>query len=151
MQNIQPLDLLLDQRKEHWLMHCRFVLEQLLVPICSAGLVKTTTPLQRAIVLIENRVDKQWLFTVLNTWLMCPKDSEFVLITDKGSVAQAKDILNGFAPSLKAIILMSIRSFPAVAMADYQFDRKQQWRRSASTGESAANQKEAEDVFFSRH
>ena len=28
MQNIQPLDLLLDQRKEHWLMHCRFVLEQ---------------------------------------------------------------------------------------------------------------------------
>ena len=35
---------------------------------------------------------------------MCPKDSEFVLITDKSSVAQAKDILNGFAPGLKAII-----------------------------------------------
>ena len=59
MQNIQPLDLLLDQRKEHWLMHCRFVLEQLLMPICREGLVKTTTPLERAIVLIENRVDKQ--------------------------------------------------------------------------------------------
>ena len=83
MQDIQPLDLLLNQRKEHWLMHCRFVLEQLLMPICREGQVKTTTPLQRGVVLIDNRVDKQWLFTVMNTWLMCPKDSEFVLITDE--------------------------------------------------------------------
>ena len=79
MQNIQPLDLLLDQRKEHWLMHCRFVLEHLLIPFADEGCVKQLeTPCQRAVVLIENRIDSQWLFTVLNTWLMCPKDSKSI-------------------------------------------------------------------------
>ena len=55
-------------------MHCQFVLEHLLIPICRNEHIKATTPFQRGIVLIENRIDKQWLFTVLNTWLMCPKD-----------------------------------------------------------------------------
>ena len=30
---LQPLDLLLEQRKQHWLMHCRFVLKRLLIPL----------------------------------------------------------------------------------------------------------------------
>ena len=105
MHELQPLDLLLKQRKEHWLMHCRFVLEKLLTPLCEKRYVKTTTPCKQAVVLIENRIDEQWLFTVLNTWLMCPKDSEFALIVDKKSVVRAKDLLNRYAPSLKSIIL----------------------------------------------
>ena len=94
MHNLRPLDLLLEQRKEHWLMHCRFVLERLLIPMCQEGHVKTPTNCQRAVIIIDNRIDKQWLFTVLNTWLMCPKDSEFMLITDERSVAQAKELLD---------------------------------------------------------
>ena len=86
-------------------MHCRFVLEKLLTPLCEKRYVKTTTPCKQAVVLIENRIDEQWLFTVLNTWLMCPKDSEFALIVDKKSVVRAKDLLNRYAPSLKSIIL----------------------------------------------
>ena len=50
-------------------------------------------PCQRAVVLIDNRIDEQWLFTVLNTWLMCPTDSEFVLIADANSVASSKELL----------------------------------------------------------
>ena len=105
MNNLQPLDLLLEQRKQHWLMHCRFVLERLLIPLCREGHVKTTAPCQRAVVLIDNRVDDQWLFTVLNTWLMCPTDSAFVLIADANSSTQAEEMLNRHAPGLKAIVL----------------------------------------------
>ena len=81
MNDSNPLDLLLEQRKQHWLLHCRFVLERLLMPLCHEGRVKTTERCQRAVVLIDNRIDEQWLFTVLNTWLMA-QDSEFVLIAD---------------------------------------------------------------------
>ena len=92
MDDLQPLNLLLEQRKQHWLTHCRFVLERLLMPLCLEGHVKTTAPCQRAVVLIDNRIDEQWLFTVLNTWLMCPTDSAFVLIADPNSVTQAEDL-----------------------------------------------------------
>ena len=33
-------DLLLEQRKEHWLMQCRFVLERLLIPLCRGDTFK---------------------------------------------------------------------------------------------------------------
>ena len=59
---LQPLDLLLEQRKQHWLMHCRFVLERLLMPLGNGGHIKTNEPCQRAVVLIDNRIDEQWLF-----------------------------------------------------------------------------------------
>ena len=118
MGDLQPLDLLLEQRKQHWLMHCRFVLERLLIPLCREGHVKTTTPSNKAVVLIDNRIDKQWLFTVLNTWLMCPTDSTFVLIADANSVTQAEDLLERHAPGLKAIILDVAQLMPGTQMTE---------------------------------
>ena len=113
MNDFKALDLLLEKRKQHWLMHCRFVLKRLLMPLCLQGLVKTREPSQRAVILIDNRVDDQWLFTVLNTWLMCPKDSEFVLIADADSVTQAEDLLRHHAPGLKARVLEVAQLMPA--------------------------------------
>ena len=118
MDDLQPLDLLLEQRKQHWLMHCRFVLERLLIPLCLEGHVKTTAPCQRAVVLIDNRVDEQWLFTVLNTWLMCPTDSAFVLIADPNSVTQAEDLLERHAPGLQASILTLAQLRPGAKMTE---------------------------------
>ena len=118
MGDVQPLDLLLEQRKQHWLMHCRFVLERLLLPLCVEGHVKTTAPCQRAVVLIDNRIDEQWLFTVLNTWLMCPTDSAFVLIADENSAAQAKNLLERHAPGLKASILDVAQLLPGTQMTE---------------------------------
>ena len=118
MRDLIPIDLLLEQRRQHWLMHCRFVLERLLMPLCREGHVKTMEPCQRAVVLIDNRIDEQWLFTVLNTWLMCPKDSEFVLIADANSVTQAEDLLQGYAPGLKASVLEVSQLMPGVQMAE---------------------------------
>ena len=100
-----PLDLLLEKRKQHWLMHCRFVLERLLIPLCNEGKVKTTNSSKRAVVLIDNRINEQWLFTVLNTWLMCPTDSKFTLITDANSMSQAKGLLERHAPGVNANVL----------------------------------------------
>ena len=116
MVDLQPLELLLEQRKQHWLMHCRFVLERLLLPLCREGHVKTTTPSNRAVVLIDNRIDEQWLFTVLNTWLMCPTDSAFVLIADANSVTQAEDLLERHAPGLKASVFDVAQLIPGVQM-----------------------------------
>ena len=118
MYDFKPLDLLLEQRKEHWLMHCRFVLDRLLIPLCHEGKVKTMAACQRAVVLIDNRINEQWLFTVLNTWLMCPKDSEFVLITDANSVAQAEDLLKRYVPSLQARVLDLAQLMPGVQMTE---------------------------------
>ena len=118
MHNLEPLDLLLDQRKEHWLMHCRFVLERLLIPLCRELKVKTKTPLQRGLVLVDNRIDDQWLFTVLNTWLMCPKDSEIVVIADGDSVLQAQELLNFYAPSFKAILLDAGQIVPGTQLSE---------------------------------
>ena len=119
MKGQQPLDLLLNQRKEHWLMHCRFVLDELLLPLCNEGCVKTTTHSQRAVVLIENRIDKQWLFTLLNTWLMCPKDSQFVLIADKNSTAEARELLNRYASGLNAIVWDATQIVPGVQLTEH--------------------------------
>ena len=118
MDDLQPLDLLLEQRKQHWLMHCRFVLERLLIPLCLEGHVKTTAPCQRAVVLIDNRIDEQWLFTVLNTWLMCPTDSAFVLIADPNSVTQAEDLMERHAPGLQASILNLAQLMPGAKMTE---------------------------------
>ena len=100
-------------------MHCRFVLEQLLIPICREGHIKTAASRQRAVVLIDNRIDRQWLFTVLNTWLMCPKDSDFVLIADENSVDQAKELLNCYAPALKPIILDVAKVVPGTQLGEH--------------------------------
>ena len=118
MDDSKPLDLLLEQRKQHWLLHCRFVLERLLMPLCHQGHLKTTERCQRAVVLIDNRIDEQWLFTVLNTWLMCPKDSEFVLIADANSVTQAEELLKRHTPGLKASVLEVTQLMPWVQMAE---------------------------------
>ena len=118
MNDSNPLDLLLEQRKQHWLLHCRFVLERLLMPLCHEGRVKTTERCQRAVVLIDNRIDEQWLFTVLNTWLMCPKDSEFVLIADANSVTQAEELLKRHTPGLKASVLEVTQLMPWVQMKE---------------------------------
>ena len=119
MHDLQPLYLLLEQRKEHWLMHCRFVLERLLMPLCVEGHVKTTEPCQRAVVLIDNRLDAQWLFTLLNTWLMCPSDSEFVLVADANSVTKAQELVNLHAPALKAKVLDVAQLMPGAQLQDH--------------------------------
>jgi len=86
-------------------MHCHLVLEQLLLPLSRDGHIKTTEPCQKAVVLIENRIDEQWLFTLLNTWLMCPNDCTFVLIVDKKSIDKARNVLRSHAPCLKATVV----------------------------------------------
>ena len=99
-------------------MHCRFVLERLLMPLCNEGNVKTTNLSKRAVVLIDNRIDEQWLFTVLNTWLMCPDDSEFVLIADANSVTQAKGFWRDMHLASTPMFSMWLNLMPGVQMAE---------------------------------
>ena len=118
MDDLTPLNLLVEQRRQHWLLHCRLVLEQLLIPLCRKGIVKTTMPSKRSIVLIDNRPDEQWLFTLLNTWLMCPTDSGFVLVTDSSNTARTKDLLMRHAPELEASVLDAEQLVPETQLGD---------------------------------
>ena len=118
MEKLQPLAFLLQHRKEHWIMHCRFVLERLLMPLCHEGYIQSKTPSNRAVVLIDNRINEQWLFTVLNTWLMCPTDSEFVLIADQNSVGKAEGLLKRHAPGLNANVFDVAQLIPGIKMTE---------------------------------
>ena len=85
-------------------------------------------------VLIENRLDDQWLFTVLNTWLMCPTDSEFLLIVDAKSVTQAQDLINSHAPGIKAKVLDVAQLVPGAKLTEHasfnsMLKRPEFWRQ----------------------
>ena len=43
-------------------------LEKILLPLCREGLALSQSPSKRAAVLIENRINHQWLFTVAKHW-----------------------------------------------------------------------------------
>ena len=64
MNDIDELKLILEHREQQWLQHCNFVLEKILLPLCREGLALSQSPSKRAAVLIENRINHQWLFTV---------------------------------------------------------------------------------------
>ena len=59
----EPLELLLNQRKSTGYTICARTVANSSLP---QRTYRSRTPFQRAIVLIENRIDRQWLFTVLN-------------------------------------------------------------------------------------
>ena len=102
MNDIDELQLIIEHREQQWIQHCNFVLEKVLLPICHEGLAFSQKSKERAFVLIENRINTQWLFTVLNTWLMCPEGTEIVLITDKDNLSKARRYLHQKAPGLAA-------------------------------------------------
>ena len=102
MNDIDELKLILEHRELQWTQHCNFVLEKILLPICQEGLAFSQTSNERAFVLIENRINRQWLFTVLNTWLMCPQGTELLLITDQANISKAQTYLHQHAPDLSA-------------------------------------------------
>ena len=105
MNDINELNLILEHRENQWLQHCNFVLEKVLLPLCREDLTLPQIPSQRAAILIENRINHQWLFTVLNTWIMCPQGTELLLITDQENLSKARNYLDQYAPTLRASFL----------------------------------------------
>ena len=119
MNDIDELKLILEHREHQWLQHCKFVLEKILLPICHEGLAFSQKPSRRAAVLIENRIDDQWLFTVVNTWLMCPQGTEMLLITDRGNLSKASTYLHQHAPDFKARFLCVEDLSPGTNLSNY--------------------------------
>ncbi len=97
------LPMLLEYRKYIWLSHCEYILKDFLIPWAQTKLNQTKDKYEQIIVLIENRIDKQWLFTVLNTILMCPENTGICFITDSKNEGLAKSILINHNIDLKAI------------------------------------------------
>ena len=78
----EALPMLLAYRKHYWLNHCQYILENFLLDWAKECSTYPLEQCEQIVVLIENRIDDQWLFTVLNTILMCPENTSLCLITD---------------------------------------------------------------------
>jgi len=97
MAEADALPQLLQYRERRWLDHCADVLEHLLLPLAQRGHNQPQLDAVRGAVLIENRIDQQWLFTVLNTALMCPPGTQLCLITDRAVRSKAQSMLREIA------------------------------------------------------
>jgi hypothetical protein len=95
MADADALPELLRYRQRRWLTHCRDVLEELLLPVARQWPKQPPQTARQGAVLIENRIDQQWLFTVLNAALLCPGGTQLCLITDAASQGQAQELLQG--------------------------------------------------------
>ncbi len=85
---------LLRYRERRWHEHCQLMLEELILPYIEKNNKWETITPKRSIVIIENRVNKQWLFTLLNSLIMCPKNTGVVLVIDKKNHQQARELLD---------------------------------------------------------
>ena len=92
----EALDQLIKHRKAQWEHHCKYVLDNLLLPMSSSIPLSQKSVGKRNIILIENRINDQWLFTVLNSWLMAPKDGVITLICDNKSKESAHNLVQKY-------------------------------------------------------
>ena len=95
MADADALPQLLAYRERRWLDHCSDVLAELLLPMAHQWRRAPLAQAKRGALVIENRINHQWLFTVLNTSLMCPAGTQLCLITDAAALSSAKDYLKG--------------------------------------------------------
>lgn len=122
-ENARPA--LLQWRKQLWDTHCASVLERLLLPSVrnqsvnsnsvNASLDRTRTSL----LLVENRIDSQWLFTCLNGLLMAPPDSRLCIVADQESILEAKSLMGVNGVSLDVDWLVCSKSFDLSRVGDY--------------------------------
>jgi hypothetical protein len=95
MADTDALPQLLQYRERRWLDHCSDVLENLLLPLTQQWQRGPSAHAKRGAVLIDNRINQQWLFTVINTALMCPIGTQLCLITDGAEIRNAQNYLQG--------------------------------------------------------
>ena len=80
------LPALLSYRQKIWQNHCNYVLSNLLIPMANQWQQSSNQNINYGAVLIENRIDTQWYFSVLNTILMAPSGTQICIVTDKESL-----------------------------------------------------------------
>ena len=105
MTSSEPLQELVNYRYHTWHKHCNYLLDKFLVPYFQQGLYKTSPKNKRSIVLVENRINKQWLFTALHALLMCPSQTAICFVCDNESYQNANQFLAEHKIQLEAIWL----------------------------------------------
>ena len=98
------LDQLIRYREAQWRQHCGYVLRHLLLPMAQYISPMPIGESTRSILIIDNRINEQWLFTVLNSWLMAPKGSTINIICDRKSEQPAHKLLLRHAANVPANI-----------------------------------------------
>lgn len=114
----QALPMLLKYKEEFWLNHCNFILNDFLLPWARRNLHSQELECDQYVILIENRIDNQWLFTVLNTLLMSPPKTGFCLITDKQSQKKAQSMLQSHEIIINNINLVIDEIFPGTYLSE---------------------------------
>ena len=89
----QALPMLIEYREAVWKSHCTYVLNNLLIPYFEKNKFSVVNQCNQVCVLIENRINSQWLFTLLNTIIMSPANTGICLIMDKENQEKARSLL----------------------------------------------------------
>ena len=96
-ENARPA--LIRWRWQVWQAHCTAILERLLLPAIQNGslrgdmICESLADARSSLLLVENRIDDQWLFTCLNGLLMAPPSSRLCVVADHSSIVKAKSLL----------------------------------------------------------
>ncbi len=105
---------LIAYRQNLFFNHCSYALNKFLIPYIYSLKINTgvgydsyTTYSDRAAIILENRIDEYWLFSILNTWLMCPADTKIIAVIDDNQLDEANALLHNSALSSKVIIVLS--------------------------------------------
>jgi hypothetical protein len=118
MPDADALPMLLNYREQRWLDHCAYVLRTLLIPLAQNGQLAATQPATRAAVVIDNRINNQWLFTVMNTFMMCPSGTQLCLISGEKQLATAQAFLHDLVPKLQPWWCAVERICPGTDLSD---------------------------------
>ncbi len=94
MSESNPINRILGYRQDIWLNHCSYVLEQLFKPYFKGNNSFIHNKDLYAAVVIDTRINQQWLFTILNSVLMSPKGTKLVILTDNEGIEKGKLLLN---------------------------------------------------------
>ena len=94
MSEANPQQLLQNYQLWKWEGHCNYVLEKLLLPYFKANAHQLAKKPSQEAILIENRINQQWIFTILNTLLMAPANTKLTLILDEANEAAALQALS---------------------------------------------------------
>ncbi len=118
MTDAQVFSMLVEYRRQMWTNHCNYVLQELLLPnhkILNSSQLDSS---KRSIVIIENRIDSQWLFTVLNSALMCPFNTRVCIVSDNKNQEKAKQLLAEYNLNLNIFWLPIEKCIPNAVLQD---------------------------------
>ncbi|WP_162176463.1 DUF5672 family protein [Synechococcus sp. KORDI-100] len=97
--------LIIDYRERLFINHCVFSLDQLFPHIDFQADAKIKGYNEYGAIIIDNRINSQWLFTIANTATMCPVGTHIYAVCDNQSKSSAQDTIGKLGEKIHVDII----------------------------------------------